>query len=65
MQLCPKIQDIGAKMSLYEFVSFISYDITRAGRAEQYYMTADFVPNITSLNMILYKFSKQVDMVIF
>ncbi len=45
MQLCPKIQDIGAKMLLYEFLSYIYMSN---------HTSAVFVSNITSANVILY-----------
>ncbi len=56
MQLCSKIQDIGAEMSLYDCVSYLTLVISHE-QGEQYYTSADFVPNITSLNVILYNSS--------
>ncbi len=56
---CPKIQDIGAKMLLYEFFSHIYNhkisDISHKQR-EQYH-TNDACPNTTSANVILHNSS--------
>ncbi len=52
MQLCPKIQDIGAKNSPeWVFVSYLYHTISHE-QGEQYYTSADFVPTITNWNVI-------------
>ncbi len=54
MQLCPTIQDIGAKNTPYLYHT-ISHE-----QGALYYTSADFVPDITSANVIL----TEVDIVI-
>ncbi len=47
-------EDIGAKYApVWVFVSYLYHTISHEQR-EHYHTSADFVPNITSLNVILY-----------
>ncbi len=55
MQLCPEIQDVGAKNAMYEFLFYI-YIIYHMSR-ESSITRVHFVPNITSLNVILHNSS--------